>query len=881
MKILKVRAIEGANFFSYQPVVRGIVDISDWQGKTTKELGDFNERLLKALPSLFSHTCSRGIAGGFIERLEEGTLPGHVLEHVAIELLTLAGEKTRYGKTRLFDDDKNQYEVIYQYECKEAALEAFYLAGEVLNQLYAGLSPECSAMVERLKKIRAQYLPGPSTKAILKACERRGIPYQKLGSGSLYQLGHGRFSRRIQAAMTDQTNCIGVDIAGDKELTRKILSESAIPVPRGKVVCSEEEILESFREFKQSVVIKPCQGNQGKGVSLDLKNESDVLAAFRLAEAYDSKVIIEEYIKGNNYRILVVGEKVVAAARRIPPMVIGDGKSTIKELVEKENKNPLRGDGHEKVLTKISLDSVVVMDLYRQGLSLTSVPSKGEKVVLRQSANLSTGSTAADVTDQIHPDNAQLAVYASKVLGLDIAGVDIILGDISESYLEQNGKIIEINAAPGLRMHLAPSLGQGRDIGDEIVNMLFPQGNGRIPIISVTGTNGKTTTVRLLSRLLQKQNLIVGMTSTEGIYINGQMISAGDLSGPHSAQVVLRHPEVQVAVLETARGGILKSGLGYDYADVAIVTNISEDHLGQYGIEDIEDLTKVKSLVAEAVKKHSYVILNADDNRVAGMARRTKGRVIYFSTKLQNRKICKHLAFGGTAVVVDKGRIRICNGENSIYICHLAKIPLTWGGKALHNVQNVLAAVAGCWALGYSAGQIRRAVCGFGQEAADNPGRLEYYELGGVRVFLDYGHNPAGIRETVKTLNKLQYRRIIGCIGLPGDRSDATVRNLAREAAKGFDKLYIKEDSDLRGRKQGEIAKIIFEQAVKEGKKPVQLKIVLQEGQALKEAILDAEYGDIIVIFYEKADPLRKIIADMKLLMSENPESDKNISLEV
>jgi len=881
MKILKVRAIEGANFFSYQPVVRGIVDISDWQGKTTKELGDFNERLLKALPSLFLHTCSRGIAGGFIERLEEGTLPGHVLEHVAIELLTLAGEKTRYGKTRLFDDDKNQYEVIYQYECKEAALEAFYLAGEVLNQLYAGLSPECSAMVERLKKIRAQYLPGPSTKAILKACERRGIPYQKLGSGSLYQLGHGRFSRRIQAAMTDQTNCIGVDIAGDKELTRKILSESAIPVPRGKVVCSEEEILESFREFKQSVVIKPCQGNQGKGVSLDLKNESDVLAAFRLAEAYDSKVIIEEYIKGNNYRILVVGEKVVAAARRIPPMVIGDGKSTIKELVEKENKNPLRGDGHEKVLTKISLDSVVVMDLYRQGLSLTSVPSKGEKVVLRQSANLSTGSTAADVTDQIHPDNAQLAVYASKVLGLDIAGVDIILGDISESYLEQNGKIIEINAAPGLRMHLAPSLGQGRDIGDEIVNMLFPQGNGRIPIISVTGTNGKTTTVRLLSRLLQKQNLIVGMTSTEGIYINGQMISAGDLSGPHSAQVVLRHPEVQVAVLETARGGILKSGLGYDYADVAIVTNISEDHLGQYGIEDIEDLTKVKSLVAEAVKKHSYVILNADDNRVAGMARRTKGRVIYFSTKLQNRKICKHLAFGGTAVVVDKGRIRICNGENSIYICHLAKIPLTWGGKALHNVQNVLAAVAGCWALGYSAGQIRRAVCGFGQEAADNPGRLEYYELGGVRVFLDYGHNPAGIRETVKTLNKLQYRRIIGCIGLPGDRSDATVRNLAREAAKGFDKLYIKEDSDLRGRKQGEIAKIIFEQAVKEGKKPDQLKIVLQEGQALKEAILDAEYGDIIVIFYEKADPLRKIIADMKLLMSENPESDKNISLEV
>ena len=882
MKIDHVRAIEGANFFSYQPVVRGVIDISEWQGKTTKELGDFNSNLLKCLPSLNSHTCSRGRPGGFAERLREGTLPGHVLEHIAIELLTLAGEKTRYGKTRLLDERKSEYEVIYQYECKEAALEAFYLAGEVLNQLHKELVPEISPLVEKLKKTRLKYNPGPSTRAILDACLEHGIPVQRLGNRSLYQLGYGRYQRKVQAAMTDGTNCIGVDIAGDKQLTRKILSESTIPVPQGNTVSTEEEILESFRNFRRSVVVKPCQGNQGKGVSLDLKTESDVLAAFRLAEVYDSKVIIEEYIQGNNYRLLVINGKLVAAAQRIPPMVIGNGKLTIKELVEQENKNPWRGEGHENYLTKISLDSVVVMDLYRQGLSLSSIPSKGKKIMLRQSANLSTGSTAMDVTDIIHPDNSELAIYATSILGLDIAGVDLILGDLSQSYREQDGRIIEINAAPGLRMHLAPSCGRGRNIGAEIVNMLFPQGNGRIPIVSVTGTNGKTTTVRLISKVLQKQNLTVGMTSTEGIYINNKILSKGDHSGPQSAQVVLRHPNVQIAVLETARGGILRSGLGYDYADVAVITNISEDHLGQYGIDNIDDLTKVKSLVAEQVRRHSYVVLNADDHHVAGLASQTKGRVVLFSTKIQNRKVCRHLAFGGTAVVVEKGRILICSGGDSSFVSHLSKIPLTWGGKALHNVQNVLAAVGACWALGYSAAQIRRAVCGFGQEPTDNEGRLEYHELNGIRVILDYGHNSAGVKEIGQTLKGLKHRRIIGCIGLPGDRSDDAVRSLAREAAKGFDMLFIKEDRDLRGRKPGEVANIIYEQALKEGKSPSNLKIALKEEEAFRQALLAAGEGDIVVVFYEEAEPLRNLIAKMKIILEGNKDVRVyNVSLEV
>ncbi|NLM21242.1 MAG: cyanophycin synthetase [Peptococcaceae bacterium] len=885
MKILQVRAVEGPNFFSYQPVIRGVVDISEWLGKTTKEWGDFNDRLLHIIPSLSTHTCSRGKAGGFIERLEEGTLPGHVLEHVAIELLTLAGEKTRYGKTRLLDETKNEYEVVYQYECKEAGIQAFYLAAELLNQLRGSYTPDISQVVEQLKNIRTRHMPGPSTKAILDACLSRGIPVQKLGNSSLYQLGYGRFLQRIQAAMSDGTSCISVDIAGDKQLTRKLLLEAGIPVPYGTIVGSEEELLAAFRKWDKSCVIKPCRGNQGKGVSLDLKNENDVLKAFHLAQVYDSQVILEEYVQGDNYRLLVVGGKLVAAAKRVPPTVYGDGHSTIKELVEKENENPLRGEGHENYLTKISLDSVAVMDLYRQGLKLSDVPEPGQTVQIRQSANLSTGATALDVTDLVHPDNADLAIYAAKVLGLDIAGVDIIIKDINKSYREQDGKVIEINASPGLRMHLKPSNGRERNIGQEIVKMLFPQSNGRIPIVSVTGTNGKTTTVRLISNILQKQKLVVGMTSTEGIFVNDKMLVPGDLSGPNSAKTILRHRDVQIAVLETARGGILRAGLGYDYADVAVITNISEDHLGQYGIDDLKDLIKVKSLVAEIVEKHSYVVLNADDPKVLGMARKTKGRIILFSTKIQNKHVTRHLALGGSAVLTDRGKIYIYSGTNSFFVSHLSKIPLTWGGKALHNVQNVLAAVAACWALGYDPATIGKALLGFGQYFNDNQGRLECHEINGIKIILDYGHNPAGLREVIRTLKQIKHRRIIACIGLPGDRSDRIVKNFAKEAAKGFDFLYIKEDLDLRGRKPGEIANLIAEQALKEGFKPNFLKIVLNEQEAFRQALLKAQEGDIVVIFYEYAEPLREVINQIKLEtkseLEGSPKSVFNISLEV
>lgn len=867
MKILQVKAIEGANFFSYRPVIRGIVDISAWQGKTTKELDGFNERLLNVLPTLANHTCSRRKTGGFIERLEEGTLPGHVLEHVSIELLTLAGENTHYGKTRLYDEAGEKYEIIYEYECKEAAIKAIYLAGELLNSVYRGEKTESLSSVKILRQIRAEWMPGPSTQAVLTACQVRGIPYQRLGNGALYQLGYGRFQRKIQAAMSDATSCIGADIAGDKQVTRILLRESMIPVPQGRIVSTEEEVLSCFRQMGKSVVIKPSQGNQGKGVSIDLNNEQEVLKAYSFAREYDRNVIIEEYIRGNNYRLLVIGGKVAAAARRLPPSVIGNGISDLKELIKQENDNPLRGSGHENFLSKIVIDPLLIRDLHQQGLSLRSIPCKGEKITLRRSINISTGSTAVDITEMLHPDNAELAVYTAKILGLDIAGVDMIIADISKSYRDQDGRVIEVNAAPGLRMHLLPSAGKSKDVGSEIVNMLFPKGNGRIPIISVTGTNGKTTVVRLLSKMLQKQKLTVGMTSTEGIYINDTLLNEGDHSGPQSARTVLRHPDVQVAVLETARGGILRAGLGYDYADVAIVTNVSEDHLGQYGIDNIEDLTKVKSLIAEMVKRNSFVVLNADDPQVARLDKKTRGRVIYFSSRFNNRKICKHLGLGGVAVVADKQKVLLCNGTDSTYICNLNRIPITWGGKAQHNVQNVLAAVAAFYALGYTQDQIRKAVSGFGQDWEDNRGRLEYYELDGFKVILDYGHNPAGVKEVVNTLQQIKHRKMIGCIGLPGDRSESTVKKLAKEAAAGFDVLIIKEDAEYRGRNLGEISGILYEEAIKEGMMPDAISIILNEAEAFQHALHIAMPGDIIVIFYEKAEDLRKIIADRQKTM--------------
>ncbi|HBV86591.1 MAG TPA: cyanophycin synthetase [Desulfosporosinus sp.] len=860
MEIREIQAIEGANVYSHRPIIRAIVDLQEWTERFTNELEDFRHRLVNHLPTLEEHHCSRGKVGGFLERLQEGTLIGHVIEHVTIELLTQAGQTIKYGKTMAVLDQPGCYEIIFNYEAKAGAIEGFKQGFLLVKTLLNQDSFNVSQAVNQIKDVMNKNQLGVSTQVIVEACKERGIPVHRLNEGSLLQLGYGRNQRRIQATVTDATSSIGVDIACDKEMTKKILSEGGVPVPCGYIVRTEEEAVEAFEAMETTVVIKPLHGNQGKGVTLQLTSAAEVRAAFKVAQTYGEWVIVEEYIEGQHYRLVVVGDRLIAAAKRVPAHVIGDGKSTIEELVVQTNTDPLRGDDHEKVLTKIKIDSVVLLNLTIRNLTLSSVPEKGEIVYLRDSANLSTGGIAEDVTDLVHPDNVDLAVYASKLIGLDIAGIDLVIEDIEASYRERRGHIIEVNAAPGIRMHHFPSKGQSRDVGKAIVEQVIPSGNGRIPIVAISGTNGKTTTTRMISKLLSDQQLFVGMTSTDGIYINKQMWIRGDMTGPESAKTVLRHPQVQVAVLETARGGILRSGLGYDYADVAVITNVSNDHLGQYGIETLEDIAHVKSLIAEVVMPHSYVVLNADDPHVVQMAQRTQGRVIFFSTEKDNIHIRKHLGKGGTAIFVRRGTILLCQGSQVFRICSVKQIPVTWDGKARHNIQNALAAIASGWALGLSVTAIRNSLQDFSSDAEHNRGRLNLYEIDGVHVFVDYGHNAAGIREIAKTLKSFNKKTLVGCITVPGDRPDETVREVGRIAAKGFQRLIIREDHDLRGRKPGEIAQILYEEAISGGMDPKKVTIVLPETEAFCAGLNSCSPGDTFVMFYEHLEPIEEEI---------------------
>lgn len=860
MEIKSIQAIQGANVYSYRPIIRTVVDLQEWAEKESNTLGDFNSRLIQILPTLFEHHCSRRKPGGFIERLQEGTYIGHIIEHVTIELLTLTGQTIPYGKTMAVLECPGNYEIIFNYDSLEAGIEGFKQGFKLVQELLAGGLPEVQNSLEIIKKVKAQHELGTSTLSIVQAAQRRGIPVERLNEGSLLQLGYGRNQRRVQATMTDRTSCIGVDIACDKGLTKKLLREGGIPVPWGYIVHTEEEAIEDFRYMGTRVVVKPFNGNQGKGVTLKLETEAEVRSAFKVAQAYGDQILIEKYIEGRNYRLLVIGGKLVAAAERIPARVVGDGVSTIEELIQKVNGDPQRGEGHEKVLTKIKIDPVVILTLAQKKLSLETVPAEDEIVYLRDSANLSTGGTAEDVTAHVHPDNVELAIYAARIVGLDIAGIDWVLQDIAVSYREQEGAIIEVNAAPGIRMHLSPSVGTPLEVGRMIVDQVLPTGNGRIPVVAVTGTNGKTTTTRMIGKMLSDHQLSVGMTTTDGIYVGGQLLMSGDTTGPESARIVLRHPDVQVAVLETARGGILRSGLAYDYADIAVITNVANDHLGQYGVETLEDIAHVKSLVAEVVKPHSYVILNADDPLVIQMASKTKGRVIFTSMEKDNLTVRKHLARGGTAVFVRRGVILLCQGDQSYKICTVKQLPITWEGRAIHNVQNALAAIAAGWALGLTAEAIHSSLGEFASDTVCNRGRLNLYQVAGVNVFIDYGHNAAGIQEIIKTLKKFKARSLVGCVTVPGDRPDETVREVARIAAQGFHRLIIREDEDLRGRRPGEIAGMMLAEAISSGMNPQNVSVVLQEREAFQYGLEHCHPGEIFVMFYENLQPIEEEI---------------------
>ena len=860
MHIDSIRTLAGPNVYSHRPVLLMRLDLQDLDRKETREFKGFNDRLLACLPGLNEHQCSLGRPGGFVQRLEEGTYFGHVVEHVAIELAALAEVGANHGKTR-HSGEARVYNVAIEYKAEHASR---YLLEVAVRLVTAVLNSEVFPVGKEIweaKQIAAQTELGPSTRTIVEAAERRNIPWRREGDESLVQLGYGKNRHYIQAAMTDRTSATAVALVQDKEYTKTLLSRAGIPVPEGRVVRSAAEAIAALHELGAPLVVKPLTGRQGHGVSIGLETENDMQQAYNDASSFSPTVLVEKLLTGRNYRLLVVDNKLVAASERMPCHVVGDGKHTIKELIDAENRNPLRGEGHEKPLTQIRVDHSVVQHLRRVGLKTKYVPAAGEQITLSERVNLSAGATASDVTDKVHPSIKSMCERAARLVGLDICGVDLIAEDISRPV--KNGGILELNSCPGLRMHCFPSHGKPRDVGDAIVEMLYPKGeNGRIPIFSVTGTNGKTTVTRVIGHVLENFGMTVGMTTTDGIYIAGERVVEGDTTGPGSAQAVLSDPAVEVAVLENARGGIIRRGLGYDWSDVGVITNIGEDHLGQDGIRTVDDVAYIKSLVAERVVEGGTLVLNADNEHVVRISRqravtKRKKRIVYFSLQPDNPVVREHLQQGGTAFLYQDNWLVEVNRNEAHRIIDVTSVPATMDGSAEFQVANLLAAVAACRAQNVPRYVISRSLKKF--TSSNNPGRVNLYKLNGGHVMVDYGHNANAFEAICRMASKWDDRRVTGVIGVPGDRADSLIQHAGRVAARGFQRLIIREDHDLRGRDRGAVAQILCDAARDEAPE-TDCHVVLDESEALLHAVKTMQHGEVVVVFYEKLEPLRQVL---------------------
>jgi cyanophycin synthetase len=862
MRIDAIRALYGPNVYSNRPVLLMKLDLAELADRETRELPGFNERLLALLPGLGEHFCGLGYAGGFVERLNEGTFFGHTVEHVALELTELAGVPSYFGKTREAGRP-GWYNIIIEYQAERGTMHLLRTAVELVEALVRGETYPLDEEIAEAKRLIARTELGPSTRTIVQAAERLGIPWQRLNQQSLVQLGYGKNRKLIAAALTSHTSAIGADIASDKDLTKRLLNRVGLPVPQGEIVHSEAEAIQVFEWLHKPVAIKPCDGHQGKGVSLNLYTPEQVAEGFRIAREHSREVLVEELFVGRDFRVLVVKGKLIAAAERIPAHVLGDGEHTIAELIEAENRNPLRGEGHDFPLTKIEVDDVVIAYLRKNELSLQDVPEAGRKVSLRENANLSKGGTALDVTDAVHPGVRRACERAAEVVGLDICGIDLVLPDIAQPIPPSGACIIEVNAAPGLRMHAFPSAGQPRDVGGAIIQTLYPFGStSRIPIISLTGTNGKTTIARLIAHLLALTGRRVGLTTTDGIYLNGELIVAGDTTGPRSAQVILSDPTVEIAVLEVARGGLLRGGLAYDWSDISVMSNIQPDHLGQDGLETVDDLLWVKSVVAERVKEGGTLILNADDERLARLPElrritKVQKKFVYYSLDPENPVIQASVAQGRTVYFLRDGWLIESVAGTETRVIEAAAVPLTLGGRAEFQISNVLAALAAARAYGRPAELIAEALRNY--TAQRNTGRGNLYRVGAGFVLVDYGHNPEAIAAVGRTLKGLNKGRLTAVLGVPGDRNDEVIRQAGRVAAMHFDRLILREDKDLRGRQSGETPRLLY-LAAEETRPGIECRVVLDEPEALALALREVQPDEIIAVFYEKLAPLQELL---------------------
>ena len=871
LAILFTRVYRGPNYWSYDPAVHLQVDLGGLEEYPTNLLPGFTDALLSLLPGVGEHSCSRRKAGGFAERLREGTWLGHVAEHTALELQRQTGADVSRGKTRGTAGRPGVYDVIYAYADETVGLAAGRLAVRLVNHLVqteSGFDP--SAEIEKLVLLAQKAAFGPSTQSLVDEAVSRDIPWMRLNSGSLVQLGQGVHAKRIRATMTSHTASLAVDIAGDKEMTLQLLAAAGLPVPQSKAVRSLEGAIEVANRIGWPVVVKPADGNHGRGVGLDLKDEAALSRAFDLAKEQSRRgwVMVETYLVGNDYRFLVVGGRMVAVAERVPAHVTGDGTHTVAELVELTNADPRRGVGHEKVLTRIVLDEAAENLLAQQGFSRDDVLPKGQVAKLTLTANMSTGGISIDRTMEAHPDNVEIAEEAARVVGLDVAGIDFMAVDITNPVREAGGGIVEVNAAPGFRMHTNPTVGEPQYVAKPVLDLLFPPGTpSRIPIVAITGTNGKTTTSRMVAHIFKGLGRKVGMTSTDGVVIDERLVIRADASGPKSARMVLQNPRVDFAVFEVARGGLLREGLGYERNDVAVVLNVAADHLGLGGIETVEQLAAVKQVVVEAVPRDGFAVLNADDPLVAKMSRRCSGEVVWFTMSKPGsaawKKVEDHCRRGGRAVVLESSElgdmILIRHGRRSMQLAWTHLLPATFSGKAVMNVQNAMAAAGAAFAAGAPLHDIRQGLRTFTTSYYLAPGRLNVIEIDGITVVVDYCHNAAGMRMlgdfvdklTEQPIDDLLRHRRIGVIATAGDRRDEDMRELGAVAAAHFDILVVREDKRLRGRSTGEGADLVEDGARKAMAAGARCRVVEQvhdEIDASRHALELAGSGDLVVL---------------------------------
>lgn len=868
MKILSTNVYVGPNIYANFPVICHIIDIGVLEEWPSNKLGEaFVNNLILAIPSLATHRCSYDAPGGFIKRLrdDEGTWIGHIWEHVALEIQSLAGLDVSYGRTRS-NNQACQYNLVFEYKQKEVGLRAAELARNLLisilpNKIRDKVEYKVSdafnfaeSLIKFIKLAQSRNF-GPSTQSIINAAIEHNIPYIRLNDASLIQLGHGKFQKRIQATITSETRHIAVELACDKGATTKLLESLGLPVPKQRIIKNENEALLAFQAINSPVVIKPLDGNHGRGISINLTTEEDVLIAFRVAKEVSSSVVIESFVAGDDHRMLVINGKLVAVAKRVPGHVIGDGKHTITELVNIVNSDPRRGIGHEKVLTRLELDYQAQKVLKKRGYDALTILDVGEMCYLRETANLSTGGTAIDLTDHVHPDNKDMAERAVKAIGLDVGGVDFLSKDISQSYHDIGGGICEVNAAPGFRMHTNPTEGKQRDVASNVINMLFPIPDmARIPIVAITGTNGKTTTSRMVAHLWKQVGTVVGLTTTDGIYINGKLTFKGDTTGPGSAQMVLKDPTTELAVLETARGGLMRSGLGYEFCNVGVCLNVTLDHVEVANDNaGIKKLAKIKKIVIDAAT--DTAILNADDIECLKMSATTNAiNLFYVTLDSAHTFVGEHIRLGGKAVVLEPGS----NGDMITIYDNEVKIPVLWShlipaaieGKAIHNVQNAMFAVAVCYSMGMNLDDIRNGLRTFVNSYHQTPGRMNFYDEHPFKVLLDYAHNPAAIRTMgifIDQLNALGKKTVV--VTFPGDRSNELVEESVKLLPKHFTHFICKEDDDRRKRPPGEMAQLIRNLLVKYGVNPTNIKIILNEFDAVETALQEAMAGDLLTIF--------------------------------